>query len=183
MGFVLNVDLETSEGPSHEVYTRIESLSYNKVTSEVRFQLTYWLDRDHAIRFNRTYLSEERKNAIGLVQERVLYFEDDISDGKEVLLPNHLKAPLVSVKEIEVPLYEVQEVETDAPYVSFDEQGEEVIKYRKVVKTEKVRVGVKVETAEVIDGSLAGDLYGFCYRHALKELTQWLPEDKIETVK
>jgi hypothetical protein len=88
MGFVLNVDLETSEGPSHEVYTRIESLSYNKVTSEVRFQLTYWLDRDHAIRFNRTYLSEERKNAIGLVQERVLYFEDDISDGKEVLLPS-----------------------------------------------------------------------------------------------
>jgi hypothetical protein len=183
MGFVLNVDLETSEGPSHEVYTRIESLSYNKVTSEVRFQLTYWLDRDHAIRFNRTYLSEKIKNAIGLVQERVLYFEDEMSDGKEVLLPNHLRTPLVSVKEIEVPLYEVQEIETDAPYVSFDEEGEEVIKYRKVVKEEKIRVGVSRKTAEVIDSSLARDLYGFCYGHAQKELSKWLPEDKIETVK
>ena len=106
-----------------------------------------------------------------------------MSDGTEVLLPNHLRTPLVSIKEIEVPLYEVHEIETDAPYVSFDEEGEEVIKYRKVVKKEKIRVGVKTETAEVIDSSLARDLYGFCYRHAQTELSKWLPEDKIETVK
>jgi len=61
MGFVLDVDLETSEGPSHEVYVRIESLSFNKVTSKVQFQLTFWQDRDQAIRFNRTLLSEPKK--------------------------------------------------------------------------------------------------------------------------
>ncbi len=183
MGFILNVDLETSEGPSHEVYCRIESLSYNKVTAEVRFQLTYWLDKDHAIKFNRTYLSEEKKNAIGIVQERVLYFENDTSDGVEVLLPNFLTTPLVSIKEVEKPIYEVQELEKDAPYVSFDENGEELIKYRKVVKEEKVRVGVEKIEEEVIDSTLTNDIFGFCYNHTKKVLTKWLPEDKIETVK
>jgi hypothetical protein len=40
MGFILNVDLETSEGPSHEVYVRIESLTYNKVANDIAVQLT-----------------------------------------------------------------------------------------------------------------------------------------------
>ncbi len=183
MGFIINVDLETSEGPSHEVYCRIESLSYNKVTAEVRFQLTYWLDRDQAIRFNRTYLSEEKKNAVGLIQERVLYFKDEISDGEEIMLPNYIKTPLVSVKEVEKPLYEMKEVEIEAPYVSFDENGDELIKYRKVVKEEKVRVGVEKIKTEVIDSSLTSDIFGFCYRHAIKVLSKWFPDDKLETVK
>lgn len=183
MGFILNVDLETSEGPSHEVYCRIESLSYNKVTAEVRFQITYWLDRDQAIKFNRTYLSEEKKNAVGIIQERVLYFEDELSDGVEVLLPNFLVTPLISIKTVDKPIYEVQEVETEAPYVSFDENGDELIKYRKVFKKEKVRVGVEKIEEEVIDSTLTNDLFGFCYDHTKKVLTKWLPEDKIETVK
>ena len=183
MGFVLDVDLETSEGPSHEVYVRIESLSFNKVTSKVQFQLTYWQDRDQAIRFNRTLLSEPKKNAIGLIQERVLYFSDDLSDGKEILLPHHLVTYLTSKREIEVPVYEVQTVEKEVPFVSFDENGDEVIKHRTITKEEKVQVGTEKQYEDVIDGTLAGDLYGFCYKHIKATLSEWFPIDKIITIK
>ena len=99
------------------------------------------------------------------------------------LLPNFLTTPLVSIKEVEKPIYEVQELEKEAPYVSFDENGEELIKYRKVIKEEKVRVGVEKIEEEVIDSTLTNDIFGFCYNHTKKVLTKWLPEDKIETVK
>lgn len=183
MGFILDVDLETSEGPSHEVYVRIESVTYNKVTNLVQFQLTYWQERKYAIRFNRTYMDEEMRNAEGLIQERVLYFADSDSDGVEVLLPHHIKVPLTSTKEVEVPMYETRQVEKEVPFISFNEEGDEVIKYRTVHSEEKIRTGVTVEYKEVIDTTLLSDLFGFCYNKALETISQWIPEENILIVK
>ena len=183
MGFVLDVDLETSQGPSHEVYVRIESLTFNKVTSMIQFQITYWQDRDHAIRFNRTYMSESKKSAIGLIQEKVIYFSNENSDGEEFLLPHHMKVPVVRVQEVEVPLIEEVEVETDVPYVSFDENGDEITKYRKIVKTEQKQTGVEIEEQEVIDTTLLKDTFGFCYSKIKQELSNFFPEEKILTVR
>lgn len=183
MGFVLDVDLETSEGPSHEVYVRVESFTFNKVTSLVQFQITYWQDRDHAIRFNRATLDEPVRNANGLVQERVLYFKDEASDGEEILFPHHMKVPLTVNTEIEVPNYEMKQVEKEVPYVSFDENGDEVTKYRTVVKEEKVKVGTTVEVKERIDHSLLGNIIGFIYDKIKDKLSEYIPADKIITVK
>jgi len=183
MGFILDVDLETSSGPSHELYVRVESLSYNKVTSMVQFQITYWQDRSSAIRFNRTALSEPKNNAVGLVQERVLYFEDDNSDGVEILFPHHLKVPLTTLKEVETAEFGTVSVETEVPYISFDENGDEMIKYRKVVKEEKKKIGTKKEILEVIDTSLLNDIMGFCYGKIKDMLIKHIPEEKIITVK
>ena len=53
MGFIINADLETSQGPTQELYVRVEGFSFNKVTAQLGFQVTYWIDREHAIRHNR----------------------------------------------------------------------------------------------------------------------------------
>lgn len=183
MGFVLDVDLETSQGPSHEVYVRVESLTFNKVTSMVQFQITYWQDQKAAIRFNRTTLEEEPRNAKGLVQERVLYFKDEESDGEEVLFPHHMKVPMTVKKEIEVPKYEMQSIEKEVPYVSFDENGDEITKYRTVVTEERVKAGTTLEIREVIDTTQLSDIMGFCYGKIKEKLSEFIPADKIITVK
>lgn len=179
MGFILDVDLETSEGPSHEVYVRVESLTFNKVTSMVQFQITYWQDQKHAIKFNRTTLDEEVRSATGLIQERVLYFEDTDSDGVEILFPHHMKIPMTSRSEVEVPKYETQTVEREVPYVSFDENGDEITKYRTVVREEKVKVGVETTVKETINTALLSDIMGFIYGKIKEKLSEFIPVDKI----
>lgn len=180
MGYILNVDLETSEGPSQEVYVRVESLTYNKVTNEVSLQLTYWLDQSYALNFNRAYLDEEPKNAIGLVQERLLYFENNDSEGQEVLLPHFLKATVSTTQEIEIPVYEEREVKKEIPYTSFDEEGEEITLYRTVSVKDEVKVGTKIEVKEVVDTSLLDNMFGFVYSKVKEELVKWFPEKTIE---
>ena len=181
MGFKLNVDLETSSGPSQEVYVRIESLTYNKVTSEIMLQLTYWSSRKEALRFNRTYLEEEARNAIGLISERVIYFNGEIED--EILLPHFLKGSIATRQEVEVPIYETQLTDKEIPYVSFDDNGDEITLYRTVQTKEDVQVGTKIETKQVIDQSVLNDTFGFAYSLVKKELTKWFPKDNIETIK
>ena len=183
MGFILDVDLETSEGPSHEVYVRMESLTFNKVTSMAQFQITYWHDQSQAIKFNRTYLSEQKKNAVGLIQEKVIYFEDPESEGVEILFPHHLKVPVVREDTVDVPVYEMKEVQREVPYISFDENGDEITKTRVVTREEQVKVGTRTKVEQVIDGTLLNNIFGFCYEQIRKELEKYLPSEKIITVK
>lgn len=179
MGFILDVDLETSEGPSHEVYVRIESLTFNKVTMQVGFQLTYWESKEYAEKFNRVATDDEPNNAVGLIQERVVYFTDDESDGVEILFPHHIKTEIVKVQETEIPIIEVKQEEIEVPYVSFDENGEEITKYRTVIKEIKEQTGVDIKEKEVFDYTALQDIFGYCYNHAKKVLGKLIPEEKI----
>ena len=182
MGFKLNVDLETSSGPSHEVYVRIESLVINRVTAKARFQLTYWIDKDHATAFNREYVEEEQKNMVGLVQERILYFEDETSEGVEVLVPHMIEVDIAEEKKIEVPVYETKTRSKEVPYTSFNSNGEEVTLFRTVTFEENVKVGSKIDKRNVINISLVENIYKFGYRQVYNKLKEFFPENKIETV-
>lgn len=182
MGFKLNVDLETSNGPSHEVYVRIESLVINRVTATARFQLTYWIDKDHATAFNREYVEDEQKNMIGLVQERLLYFEDETSDGVEVLVPHMIEEEIAEEQEVEVPVFETKTIHKEVPYTSFDEDGDEITLFRTVTSQENVKVGSTVETRKVINISLAENIFKFGYSKVFNKLKEFFPEHKIETV-
>ena len=84
MGFIINADLETSQGPTQELYIRVEGFSFNKVTAELGFQITYWIDREHAIKHNRVYLEQEVKPMVGLVQNKMMYYEQPEYDGEEI---------------------------------------------------------------------------------------------------
>lgn len=183
MGFKLNVDLETSSGPSHEVYVRIESLTFNKVTSNVSFQLTYWIDQEHAKTFNRKYLDQDTNNAVGLIQERILYFPDQNSDGEEILLSHHYDIPVAREEEVEIPEFEIKTIQKEVPYTSFDEEGEEITLYRTVTKEEEVQTGTKKQLKKVIDTKLIENIFEFCYGVTKTKLMEFFPEDKIETIK
>lgn len=182
MGFRLNVDLETSSGPSQEVYVRIESLVVNRVTAKARFQITYWLDQDHAIKTNRQYVEEEVKPLAGLIQERVLYYENEDSDGEEILLPHMLEEDMATEQQVEVPIFEEQEIKKEVPYTSFDENGDEITLYRTVTSKQNVKVGSTLETRKVIDITLAENIFEFGYSRVKKMLESKFPNNKIEIV-
>ena len=179
MGFILDVDLETSEGPSHEVYVRVESLTFNKVTMQVQFQLTYWESKKYAEKFSRFAVDDPPTNAVGLIQERVIYFEDDKSDGVEILFPHHLKTFITKVETTEIPIYETKQIEIEVPYVSFDENGEEITKYRKIFTEEEEQVGIETKEKELYDYTALENIFTFAYNHAKKVLGELIPIDKI----
>ena len=179
MGYILNVDLETSMGPSHEVYARIESLVFNKVKSEIQLQITYWLNKNYPRRCERLTIDEPIKGQIGLVQERVLYYQTSDSEGEEILLPHHLKLPMVSSRMIDEPKFEIQDVEIEVPYIGFDENGDEIIKHRKIIKQETVNVGTTEIEKEVIDNSILKDVFGFGYTKIKERLSQHFPVECI----
>lgn len=180
MGFKLNVDLETSSGPTHEAYIRIDNYRFNKVTSEVVVTTTCWLDITKAHSFNRKTIQEPLKNAVGLVASKVLYYDNEKSQGVEVTIPNLFKGFIVEKQEVVIPKYEVRQVNKKVPYISFDEMGEEITLTRTITETEEVRVGEDIEVKEVINPELLSDLYGFSYKIVKEKLKEIFPEDKIE---
>jgi len=183
MGFVLKVDLETSLGPSQEVYARVEGICFNKGAAKAMFEITYWVDRNHALRANRVFLEEPLKNMIGLIHDKVVYFSEENKDGVEVILPQYIEKDTVVVKEVQIPIYETKFKKKEVPYTSFDEDGEEITLYRTVNFEEQVKVGVKKEVKKVIDSSIPGRLVDFCYQVLKEELSKQFPIDNIETVK
>lgn len=183
MGLVLNVDLETNQGPSKEVYVRIDNWKINRTTSDIVFTTTTWLDRSYGDAFLREYYDEPMKNSIGLVSSKVVYYPTDESDGIEVNLENLHRLPMVREKDVEFPIYETKKVTKEVPYVSFDEEGEEITLYRTVTQEEQVQVGVDVQTKQVIDHTVLNNLEDYCYGELKLYYQQFFPEHKIEIVK
>ncbi len=183
MGFVINADLETSQGPTQELYVRVEGFSFNKVTAQLGFQVTYWIDREHAINHNRVYLEEEVKPMVGLVQNKVLFFNDPDSDSKEIEFEHYIKGSVAEEREVDVPYFEMQDVAVKVPYVSFDENGDELIKEREIIKQKKVQTGTQNEKRTVIDYKAFENIYEYCYKKLYESLIKLIPEEKIETVK
>lgn len=183
MGLRLNVDLETSQGPSQEVYARVESISYNKFTAAVMFQITYWVDQNHAIKATKTFLDEEQRNMVGLIYDRVMYYPTVNAEEVEIFLPQYMDVSAVNEEEVDIPIYETKLAKREVPYVSFDENGEEVTLYRTITEEKQVQVGVKKEVKKVIDYGVSNRLAEFTYEVLKGELAKWFPKDNIETVK
>jgi len=182
MGFVLNADLETNLGPTQELYVRVEGFTFNKVTAQLSFQITYWVDREHAIKHNRVYLDEEVKGMVGLVQNKMIYFDTPESEGKELQLAQFHKVLVSTEQETDIPVFEEQMIEEKVPYVSFDENGDEVTKNRIITKPKKVQVSSKKESRSVIDLKAFDDIYGYCYNRLKNYLSTFFPVEAIEKV-
>lgn len=182
MGFIINADFETNLGPTQELYVRVEGFTFNKVNAQLSYQITYWVDRDHAIRHNRVYLDEEVKGMKGLVQNNIIYFDNPTSEGKEIVFSQFEKVIVSAVQEVDTPQFEEQMVEVEVPFVSFDANGDEIMKYRKVVKPKKVQVGSIKEIRSVIDMKAFDDVYGYVYDRLKKYLATFFSEDLIQKV-
>jgi hypothetical protein len=181
MGYILEVDLETNLGPTEEMYCRVESFTFNKLTAELGFQVTYWLNRDVALKSGRIFLDEEIKNQRGIISSNVISFEND-KNGKEILLDQFLVVKATKTENIDIPIYQNKRVKKEVPYVSFDEDGEEITLYKTVEYDEEVVVGSKKEIKEVIDYSLLENIYEFMYEKLLENLSINFEKSKIKKI-
>tara|TARA_B100002019_G_scaffold258096_1_gene242577 strand:- start:301 stop:849 length:549 start_codon:yes stop_codon:yes gene_type:complete len=179
MGYKLNVDLETSSGPTSELYIRIENWKINRSTNLVTFTTTSWLNPTYAEKFNRKYDDEKFRNAVGIVSSNVIYYEDELSKGTSVDIKNLYTFKMVKEQEVEIPIIEKKKVAVEVPYISFDENGDEVTLYRTVEEEKEVEVGVKKEMKKVIDYSIIDDLTIYSYNILKEELSKFFPKSKI----
>ena len=170
MGLYINGDFETTSGATRQAYARIDSYRVDKVTSRVRFSVSYWISRDAGHNFNRQYIDESMKNATGLFSNKVISYINS-EDGVNIEFPTFMDLKLTRSEEIQIPVYEKVETTKEVPYVSFDEEGNEVTKYRTLTLNKSEITGYNTETKDVIANDLLGDIPGFCYGKLIEALT------------
>ena len=180
MGLQLNVELDTNLGPTNRAYIRIETCRVNKVLAQIEFTTTCWIDKQAADKFYRTYLDDPMTNSEGILTKEVVYYvtEDD-KDGKELVIENYYKVPTVREETVEVPIYETKLVKKLVPYISFDENGEEVEKQKEVEKEEQVQVTTQTVQKQLIDYSLIEKPFELAYSHLKAELSKLFPVESI----
>lgn len=183
MGLVLNVDLETNQGPTDELFIRIDSFKVNSTVGEIKFSTSSWLTKKHADAFLRTYDTDVLKPAEGIVAQKVIYYDDVEISGKEVLIENYYSVPMYRKTTVEVDIVEEQEVTREVPFISFDEDGNEVTLYKTSTNKELVKVGTEKQVKNVYDYNIPQNNLGeFCYNHLISELKKRFPENKIKKV-
>lgn len=180
MGLQINADLETIHGPTQEAYIKIDSIRLNQVMGEVKFTTSAWLTKEYADRFKRVYFDEPGKNAKGILPSKVVYFENDDSDGEDIEFSNFYIKRLVVEKEVETPIYEQKEKQEELPYITFDSEGNEITKYRTSISKVKEQVGTKKEIKELIDYSISTNIFGFCYGELKKDLSELFGKENIK---
>lgn len=181
MGFIINADIDTKLGPTNKMYIRIESFTFNKVMSELYFQITYWINEYESINFNKKILDDGDKNAEGLIGNKIILYQNKLDNiGESIELPLFIKTTPTIKKNIEIPIYKNKKIKKEIPYVSFDENGEEITAYRIVDEVVTEIVGYKKEVKDVIDNSLMENIYTFMYQKLHSELLNYFAEECIE---
>jgi len=184
MGLRLNVDLDTNRGQTSEAYIKVETVRFNRVQTRIEFTTSCWVNKESADAFDKKYVDDPLGSSIGLLTKEVVYYEDENDvEGTEVSIENFYTQQIYREETVETPIYENKEVTKLVPYVSFDENGDEVIKEKEVVKTEKVQVDTKTETKKLVDFSLIDNIFDFTYKALKQELSKIFPEDKIEIIR
>lgn len=182
MGIVIEADIETNQGPTNKLYFRIDSYKVNKTVGDITFTTTSWLNQDHGANFLRYFYDEALKSAIGLVSSKLIYYKTVKAKGKEININNLYKVPMYKVVQIEEPVFTSQSVSKEAPYVSFDENGDEVTLYKTITHQEQVQSGTKKVTKKLMDYSVINNLEDFCYEYLAKQLEEYFPKKLIKKV-
>jgi len=180
MGIRLQVDLETNRGPTNELFVRIDHIKINRTVAKVVFSTTLWLNKGLADNSLKKLADDPIKPSIGLVNPKVIYYPNKKSEGLDAEFDDLYEIPLVVEKDIEEDILETTKVTKEVPYISFDENGDEITLYRTVQSEEKKKVGTEVITKKIVDYTVLNRIEEFCYNHVVKKLSEVLPEEKIE---
>lgn len=180
MGIRLQVDLETNRGPTNELYIRIDHFRINRTVGQIRFSTTLWLNKELADNSLKRLADDPIKPSVGLVNPKVIYYPNKQSEGLDAEFDDLYEIPLVVEKDIEKDIFETIKVTKEVPYVSFDENGDEITLYRTVEVDEKVKVGTEKNTKRIVDYTILNNLEKFCYNHVVNTLSEVIPENKIE---
>ena len=87
-----------------------------------------------------------------------------------MVIENYYKVPTVVEVTVDEPIYEKKVVKKQVPYISFDENGDEVEKIKTVEREEKVQVDTKTKKRKLIDYSLMEKPFEFAYQYLKEEL-------------
>ena len=159
MGLLLKGDFETEVGQSSELYLNIEGFNFRKADMSLFAPMAVWSSKEGSRIINK-----------------VIWYNGLEEDGVEVEIPNIFRIKLTDTVTLSEPIYEIREVAEEVPYISFDEEGEEITKYRKVLVEKKVAIGEEDVEQEIENIKLVQqDIFKTIYNHIEKELTQLFP--------
>lgn len=167
MGLVIKGDFETEVGQAKQIYVRIEGFNFRKIDNKIFTPVSYWLDK------------EDVGNASKQIINTFIDYTED-SQGKEITVPNNFNIDLYEEVEKVTIVYETVTVKEEVPYVSFDENGDEITKYREVEVEKEVETGSekiieKVKNIKLIQE----DIFSTIYNGIKKELSQYFKEELI----
>lgn len=182
MGIVIEGDIETNQGPTNKLYFRIDSYKVNRTVGDITYTTTSWLNKDHGDNFVRHFYDQPLRSAVGLVSSKLIYYKTVKAKGKEINIDNLYKVPMYREVQVEEPVFTLQSITKEAPYVSFDENGDEVTLYKTITHQEQVQTGTKEVTKKLMDYSVINGLEDFCYKHLAKELETYFPKKLIKQV-
>jgi len=171
MGLQLNVDLETNQGPSQQVYIRIEQVTIRKHDGKMFVTTTGWLD-------------ENVDQHVGPISEQVLYYKGKSKEGVEVSIPNLFVIDLVKEQEVIKPIVEKKIKMVKQPYVSFDENGDEITLEKELpVEVEEV-IGEEKIVERKVDFSILKEenIFDLAYQKILEGLQGIFPKKAIKIV-
>jgi hypothetical protein len=180
MGLLIKGDFETNYGKTNAIYARVEGFHFSRTTAILRFQVTYWYNISFAKQFSRQYFDDAPSKPTGLISERVIMFTD--SKEKEFIFKHSYENFIVRGVETEVPQYKTVEEEITDSYLSFDENGNEVIKTNKKIIKKQVQDGTKIELKHRIDLNLLGNIFTRCYHTLRNDLLNSFSSEDISDI-
>lgn len=167
MGLSLKLDIDTFEGPSQSVYCRIDQLVIQKTTNRIIISMCYFTNPD------KTQPNDQ-------LPYTVLHYLNNEDEPVETKLPSTLKVNLGETTIMKEPIYKKEKVKEQVPYVSFDENGDELTKYREVEVEKNIKVGEeKTEITIPIYDAIQKDIFGYCYNKIKQELKKAFPQAEV----
>ena len=169
MGFKIKLDVDTFEGPAQSLYCRIDQMVISKPANRITVSLGYFLSKDKSSRSDQLPFG-------------VLHYNDTQDNPEELDLPSSFRIDLGETVVIKEPIYEKQKVKEKVPYVSFDENGDEITKYREVEVEKNIKVGEEDNEVSIpVYDAIQKDIFGYCYKRIKEQLVKTF-EDKIEII-
>ena len=182
MGLLIKGDIETNVGPTNSIYCRIESYKVQIPRAQVQFTVQYWQDKESADGYTGVYEGDNRENtghyAYDIVNHsEVLIYKD--STPSSIELPKSIKSSPRIEKELMVPTYEKKVVTKEVPYISFDENGDEIVLTRKVDTLERVLVKERATHQQYFDRKVLNNFPVYCYMELKQHLKDYFENSNV----
>lgn len=182
MGLTIKSEIETNIGNIKSPYIVISDYSVSKTSAEISYRINYFASKEYWKKTLSTKVSElsipKNLPSNAIFSPNVLYeYKGELT---EVILPQFFRINLAEKKVIETPITERKEIIKEVPYISFDENGDEITRYREKTVVEEVEVGKEKIEEEIINYDLFDNPIVFAYSHLKKELESLLIGVTIE---
>lgn len=182
MALILKGDIETNVGTTDSIHCKIDTITVNKSSGTIQYSILYWNDNNIAKGFSDlnvdSNVQQHTRNVINA--EEILVYKDE----KPITfkLPTIFRFKVVDqIKEM-VPIFERQSIKAEEPYISFDENGDEITLSRTVFNLKEVKVGEEEIIKEIIKKELIENPWKESYKHLNSILKEEIKKQKVNLI-